>query len=115
MTITRRRLLQMLGLACGAPLLAFLVWRSRPAATQRSGPFPFLDFEDGALDAFEADYRRHGGRLADRDRWPELVQAQFLLSTDFFRFDADESRVISYVGYYDPAVRPCNNPFSRFE
>jgi hypothetical protein len=43
------------------------------------------------------------------------VELQFLLSTDFFRFDADERRRVSYVGYYDPAVTPCNNPLARFD
>jgi hypothetical protein len=41
----------------------------------------------------------------------QLVSA-FLLSSDFFSNRMDESRVIKYVGLYDPYVRPCSHPFS---
>ena len=42
----------------------------------------------------------------------DRITAQYLLSSDFFRKGADESRTVSYLGYYDARV-PCNNPFAR--
>jgi hypothetical protein len=123
MALTRRRLLQLLGVAAGAAALP-LAWRrfGRGSADGTSAdvaageePFPYLTLGSGVVAAFEADYRRHVGALRARDRWSDRIKAQFLLSTDFFRFDADETRVISYVGFYDPAVTPCNNPLARFE
>jgi hypothetical protein len=123
----RRRLLLWLGAAgvvAGVPLATRLFRGRRPssavpdAATalpQGTEPFPYLDIDPAALEAFEADYRRRTGRALTRGAWSERVKLQFLLSTDFFRFDADERRRISYVGYYDPAVTPCNNPLARFD
>jgi hypothetical protein len=40
--------------------------------------------------------------------------SQFLLSSDFFVHDADMSRTIKYVEYYDPYETPCANPFAQF-
>jgi hypothetical protein len=36
----------------------------------------------------------------------------YLLSTDFFRNKADESKVVKFVAYYNPYKIPCANPFS---
>lgn len=44
-------------------------------------------------------------------RLEEDLAAQYLLSSDFFEHDADESRTIRYLGYFDPYTRPCINPF----
>ena len=37
----------------------------------------------------------------------------YLLSTDFFSNNMDQTRVIHYVGLYDPYLRPCTHPFSH--
>jgi hypothetical protein len=42
----------------------------------------------------------------------ERIAARFLLSSDFFTNGADETRVVRYVGFYDP-LRACGNPFAR--
>jgi hypothetical protein len=42
----------------------------------------------------------------------DRVVTQYLLSTDFFRNGADQTRVVNYLGYYNPMVA-CNNPFAR--
>lgn len=39
--------------------------------------------------------------------------SNYLLSTDFFQNGMDETRVIKYVGMYDPYTRPCSHPFSH--
>jgi|ERR1039458_7352877 hypothetical protein len=42
----------------------------------------------------------------------ERVVTQYLISSDFFKHGADESRVIGYLGYYDAMVA-CSSPFAR--
>ena len=42
----------------------------------------------------------------------DRVVAQYLISSDFFRNGADETRTVNYLGYCDPRV-PCDNPFAR--
>lgn len=103
--------------AAAISTLAFRHERTDSAEPYETGPpaFPYLKLRRGTVAAFEADYQLHGGRALPRDRWPDPVQAQFLLSTDFFRFDADEARVVAYVGYYDPTTTPSNNPLARFD
>jgi len=104
----------------GAAAITALAFRDRhsdDAEPYETGPpaFPYLKLRVGTVKAFEADYQRNVGRALPRDRWPDQVQAQFLLSTDFFRFDADETRVIAYVGFYEPTITPSNNPLARFD
>jgi hypothetical protein len=43
----------------------------------------------------------------------ERVVTNYLLSSDFLINGADESRVVRYLGYYDP-MRACGNPFAQF-
>jgi len=110
--------LQTFALGAGAiTTLAFRDRRPDTAEPYEPGPpaFPYLRLRTGTVKAFEADYHHHLGQELARDRWPESVQAQFLLSTDFFRFDADQARVISYVGFYEPTITPSNNPLARFD
>ena len=42
----------------------------------------------------------------------ERVASSYLLSSDFFVNGADTSRLVRYVGFYDP-LRACGNPFAR--
>ncbi|GAB3528950.1 hypothetical protein GCM10027443_07520 [Pontibacter brevis] len=41
-----------------------------------------------------------------------LMAETYLLSTDFFSNNMDESRTLKYVGLYSPHLKPCANPFS---
>ncbi len=43
----------------------------------------------------------------------ERIISAYLMSSDFFISGADMSRVVRYLGYYDPLRRPCGNPFAR--
>ena len=45
-------------------------------------------------------------------RFEDAVVQLYLLSSNFFIDGADESRVVRYVGYFDP-MHPCQNPFAR--
>jgi hypothetical protein len=53
---------------------------------------------------------RFGGALRHGE---ERVVTNYLLSSDFLINGADESRVVRYLGYYDP-LRACGNPFAQF-
>ena len=53
----------------------------------------------------------HDGRTR-RERLEEYWATLFLLSSDFFVTGANESRVLRYVGLYDP-MRACGSPFAR--
>jgi hypothetical protein len=43
----------------------------------------------------------------------ERVVSTFLLSSDFFVNGADTTRIVRYLGLYDP-LKACSNPFARF-
>lgn len=45
-------------------------------------------------------------------RLGSTITKEYLLSTDFFRNKMDESKVVKYIGFYDPYHMPCTNPFS---
>jgi hypothetical protein len=42
----------------------------------------------------------------------DRVVTQYLMSSDFFKNGADETRTVRYAGYYDPMIA-CGNPFAR--
>ena len=42
----------------------------------------------------------------------DIVES-YLMSSDFFIYQADETRVVRYVRYYDPQKQGCSNPFAR--
>ena len=45
-------------------------------------------------------------------RFEDRAVSKFLLSTDFFRNGADETRPVKYVAYYNPYKFACGNPFA---
>lgn len=74
--------------------------------------FGYLQLDEGEV----LEYARQG-----RERYgdvfappPEAVYVNFLMSTDFFDHDADESRRIAFKRIYDPHDG-CRNPFAQFE
>jgi hypothetical protein len=46
-------------------------------------------------------------------RLEDNVVTKYLLSTDFFLHDADESRDVKYLSFYEPQLAPCRNPFAN--
>jgi hypothetical protein len=55
------------------------------------------------------------GRLGLEDtlrHGEDRIVTQYLMSTDFFRNGADQTRVVRYLEFYDPMVA-CGNPFAR--
>lgn len=51
-------------------------------------------------------------RRSRRERLEDHFSTVYLMSSDFFQHNADESRVIHYVALFDPE-RACDNPFAR--
>jgi hypothetical protein len=49
---------------------------------------------------------------ASNARLGSMITQEYLLSTDFFRNKMDESRIVKYIGFYNPYQMPCTNPFS---
>ena len=52
------------------------------------------------------------GMKASNARLGSMITQEYLLSTDFFRNKMDESRIVKYIGFYNPYQMPCTNPFS---
>ena len=77
--------------------------------------FHYLTFDPAATARYVADLRDHNPAFSPRQPLGPDIHTQFLLSTDFFQHGADEKRTIHYVGYYDPASTPCNNPLAQFD
>lgn len=77
--------------------------------------FDYLDLDSAGVEQYFADYQRSRPMFSRRLPLSQDVHTRYLLSTDFFRHGADESRRIHYVGFYDPYVTPCNNPLAGFE
>ncbi len=50
------------------------------------------------------------------DRFEERLAKQYLMSSDFFWNESDETRTVAYMSYYDPyAGSACANPFASFD
>jgi hypothetical protein len=72
--------------------------------------FSYLRLDEAGLARFARDYAaERGPAYAD-----ENLFTIFLLSSSFFKNNADESRLITYDGLYDPYAG-CVNPFAEFD
>ncbi len=70
-----------------------------------------LRYHFGAqLPSYSRYYRTDG--LSRTARFEEGVVQLYLLSSSFFINGADESKLVEYVGYFDP-THPCQNPFAK--
>lgn len=80
---------------------------------------PFLKLDGKGINAFAGDLqarnpavlRQAGQGRTEAQDW---LTERYLLSSDFFHYEADESRSVNYMAYYDPYARPCGNPFAQF-
>jgi hypothetical protein len=130
--ITRRRFLKIAGYAA-APLTigAFAARTSITRAVDRlSGRlvalvlspgeqlrahFSYLTLDGPGVGQYLADYQGYRGRLPRFRPLSAEFYTRYLMSTDFFRTGADESRTVRYVGFYDPDETPCSNPFAELD
>jgi hypothetical protein len=129
--MTRRTFFR-ISAGCGASItLASLVgvapsrWLSTPAAwlvAMTSSPeqrladhFHYLRLDAAGIEKYFADYQLYReGLYRHRPLAPD-VYTRYLLSTDFLKNGADESRLVSYIGFYEPAVTACHNPCATFD
>jgi hypothetical protein len=77
--------------------------------------FDYLDLDPECTRRFVEDWRAHVGPLPRTSALPSEIYARFLLSTDFFAQDADETRRVRYRGFNDPYLTTCANPLARFD
>ncbi len=77
--------------------------------------FDYLKIPDALADQYVGDYRTHVhdiGRLSELD---DDFYTRFLLSTDFFQNNADESLTLTYVAIYGPTITLCYNPLAKLD
>ena len=70
-----------------------------------------------AIDAAGVLYTHLGldanNKLFDAIKYGEdRIVTAYLISSDFFINGADDTRLVKYLGYFDP-LRACGNPFAR--
>lgn len=59
------------------------------------------------------EYYSFAGISSARSRKINRLMNDYLLSTDFFINNMDESRTIKYIALNDPQEKPCINPFTN--
>jgi hypothetical protein len=67
-----------------------------------------LEVHEGAVSRWVNRYEQHHGPWKGKKVGRKDLQ-NFLLSTDFFP-EADESKPLRFVAYYDPYISVCYNP-----
>lgn len=94
----------------------------------------YLNLDEGSLNQFSTDFIDDYGTLGlqgrllalgrpalglienvqedEVSRFEDRVVSKYLLSTDFFRNNADEALPVRYVVYYNPYKVACANPFA---
>jgi len=76
--------------------------------------FDYLNLDAGGVRQFFADYEQFRPNFRRRSPLPPDVYTTYLMSTDFFHGDADHSRPVRYVLFYDPELTRCHNPLATF-
>ena len=128
----RRRFLKLTGVAAAAvaiPAVAYLSTNLKDStAAIIINEFHYLNLDgEGANKFVEAYLQKYPpsskftakvrsanllGMKASNARLGSTITQEYLLSTDFFRNKMDESRIVKYIGFYNPYHMPCTNPFS---
>jgi hypothetical protein len=127
----RRKFLTIAGIgvvAAGAVSFKFITTPfENSAADFIKKELSFLKLDEEGLRKFTADFAKDKDRVfkltikgysligIDSQKSGKLhnMVSTYLLSTDFFSNGMDESRIVKYVGLYDPYLRPCAQPFSH--
>ncbi|MBC8986433.1 hypothetical protein H9X96_11655 [Pedobacter sp. N36a] len=129
----RRKFLLLTGLASGSILIPPTLYFVSPGVKQFAAllierEFKYLKLEPGSVAHYVDDYFAAGGNhIMTNLRWKtmyylnmnwedsnlifELIRT-FLLSSDFFIHKTDETRIVRYIGLYNPYKSPVPNPFS---
>jgi len=76
--------------------------------------FPYLTIDADGLRRFLREYRLATGSPAlEGEEDVRRFLDTFLMSTDFFREGADESRTVRFTMLYDVYTNPCYDPLPR--
>lgn len=133
--MTRRTFIRTAAIGAAATLTVgvvssrdFLVWGVRRSyawlAAMTLSPerrlrahFDYLDLDPAGVEQYVQDCLRYRPGFSRRMPLRDEHYTRYLLSSDFFRHDADESRQIHYVRFYDPSgtAGACGNPLARFD
>jgi hypothetical protein len=140
MRLTRRTFLYTTA-AAAALVAAPFVWHGRISVVIQEAdefaeflrtPFHYVELEisDSEFESFYSSYREHYGPVSRRPLWQRILNGhddsqhrkamdslatRFLMSTDFFLHNADETRPVHYLALYHPYATPCWNPLSSAE
>ena len=114
MSMTRRRFLE--GTLVVVSIAGGVVFWNRSQHNRKRirDHLSYLRLERGAVRQFLREYEEANGSGSADGKDTSQLARQFLLSSDFFHFDADESQTIQYSRLADPYVNPCYNPLARF-
>jgi len=92
------------------------LWSARRSPAQKLlAHFHYLSIPRELAERYVAEYRVHVRDIGRLDYAGDDFYTRFLLSTDFFQNGGDESRTLSYVALYGPAITLCYNPLARLE
>jgi hypothetical protein len=130
--MTRRKFLTIAGIG-GIALAASLKLLTEPfeksAIAMITKELKFLKLDRTGLEQFVEAYSQNkdefyklrmksygllGVTASQSGRINHLVST-YLLSTDFFIHKTDESRIIKYVSFYNPFIKPCDHPFCHLQ
>ena len=84
-------------------------YRNRPIPIDYLAKWGWIGSLNTIFEIFDDSLLKKNQKLFE-----ENIVQQYLMSSDFFFHDADESRIINYLGYFDPYNKTCTNPFARF-
>ena len=88
------------------------IYGDLPLALAITRYYDYLRLEPADVERFAREYE-HWQRAEELREPIEDTFGRFLLSTDFFLHDADESRPVRYLRLHDAYLTPCGNPFLR--
>ncbi|KIO75679.1 hypothetical protein TH53_19555 [Pedobacter lusitanus] len=129
----RRQFITMAGIGTGLLILPPALYLSSPSVRKYAGKLireelDYLKLDSAGVDQYVNDYfNASSNNIITNLRWKtfyylgfnkdrsnqifELIKF-YLLSTDFFIHQMDESKTVNYLGLYSPYKSPVPNPYS---
>ncbi len=129
----RRKFITLAGIGTGLLILPPALYLTSPSLRKYAGrlireELHYLKLEQAGVDQYVNDYFNASannvlinlkwksyyylGITAERSNQISELVKFYLLSTDFFIHRADETRLVSYLGLYNPYKSPVPNPYS---
>ncbi len=128
----RRKFLLLAGVGTGCLVIPAAVYFMNGSVHQYAcllieKQLKYLKLEDGSVEKYVNDYFQNANDAILRMKWKTMYYLNttweesntlkdlikyYLLSTDFFINKMDESKVVNYLGLYNPYKSPIPNPFA---